>query len=279
MNGFEILQNAKKNLVKAGNLNPALDSRLLLQFATKANSETLLYESKSHNFTSEQIEKFNFFLERRIKGEPTSRIIGKRSFWDVDFILKENVFDPRPETELLVEEAVKIEIETPHILDLGTGTGCILISILKNRPKWLGVGVDKSPHAIKNARLNAQNLDLSERAHFICADWCANFSGNFDIVLSNPPYIPSSDIETLSVEVRSFDPFLALSGGKDGLECYRELALMVPNLLKPNGKLLLELGYAQASAVKKIFEKADFRIQQEFLDLNGIVRVLLLDKA
>lgn len=252
-----------------------LDARLLLNHALGVKAEERLEEDVV--LPQSKIEVFNSYIARRAQGEPTSRIIGRRDFWQSTFKLKPNVFDPRPETELIVEIALGDEQEHRKILDLGTGTGSIVLSILAERSQWRGVGLDISPAAVCLAQENASALGLSHRVHFICANWLWDFSGAFDIITCNPPYIEAGQIKTLAKEVKDHDPHQALSGGADGLEAYRALARLTPNLLKQGGKLLLELGAGQAEAVRALFEARAWH-KSLHKDLAAIDRVLLLEK-
>lgn len=277
-----ILESATTQLKQADNSSAELDARLLLAHVLDKNANDLLCLAGDfeNEINETQATHFAQLLARRLEGEPVSRILGKRGFWSEEFNLAPDVFDPRPETELLVELATKnpAEKDDPlRVLDLGTGTGCILLSILKERPAWKGIGIDRSPHAVRLANKNMSALGLWGRAHFICTNWNIGFNGNFDLIVSNPPYIEEGAIAGLAREVKEFDPHLALSGGADGLCAYRQLASLAPALLKKNGCLLLELGEGQADAVQALFD-ASLWLPSLHKDLSGTNRVLSLEK-
>lgn len=270
-----ILALAGEQLKQAGNPSATLDARLLLAHALEKSAADLLCGTALVD--EKQAAQFASFLARRLEGEPVSRILGKRGFWTEDFLLAPDVFDPRPETELLVAQALCEKKEGARVLDLGTGTGCILLSILKERPSWKGIGIDRSPHAVRLAGKNLSALGLWGRAHFICTDWNVGFRGSFDLILSNPPYIKAGKIEGLAREVKNHDPYLALSGGADGMLAYRQLAQLAPPLLASRGRLLLELGEGQADEVQALFEESLWS-HTLHKDLSGINRVLSLEK-
>ncbi len=271
----EILLPAIEKLKQANKQAASLDARLLLSHALDCSLEVLL--DGNLDLPRTDLKRFDSYIARRLSGEPVSRIIGKRDFWQNTFMLEPEVFDPRPETELMVEVALSNQQDKQRILDLGTGTGCIILSILAAREGFRGIGVDISPLAVNLARKNARALSLSSRVHFMCIDWRWGFSGNFDIVTCNPPYIEDREIATLAAEVKDFDPPQALSGGADGLEAYRELATLAPKLLKKGGTLLLELGQGQAQEVAALFSQSHWQ-PKTYSDLNQITRILELVK-
>ena len=271
----EILFSGVAELKQADKQTARLDARVLLSHTLGIEPEDLLQNEVE--LSKNNIEKFKHYITRRAQGEPVARIIGKRDFWNSTFLLAPDVFDPRPETELLVEVALENQHAKQNILDLGTGTGCILLSILAERGAYRGVGIDISAAAVHLARKNARALKLTQRAHFICADWRAGLSGNFDLITSNPPYIAADEIPHLSQEVKGYDPEVALVGGADGLAVYRDIARLAPNLLKREGRLLLELGAGQAAAVQSLFDSKLWQART-YKDLSGIVRLLGLVK-
>ena len=214
-------------------------------------------------------------IEKRINGWPLDKLLGQREFYKYSFFTDENVLSPRPDTEVLVEKAISLIQKKSVILDLGTGSGCILLSILKEYPDIKGIGIDKSIEALAIAEKNAKTLNI-QNVKFQCKDWFTDkLEGQFDIIVSNPPYIPSEDIKTLDREVREHDPLLALDGGIDGLESYRKIAEIASHLLKPNGYLLLEIGINQTKEVSEIFTKNNFTHAETLKDLAGIDRCLL----
>ena len=273
----DLLHAAAARLAGAGKAAPLLDARLLLQEAGGFSQEEILYGG-TLTLSQSQKKKFEHYIDRRLKGEPVSRILGARHFWSDMFAIAADVFDPRPESELLVETALSLRSESEmHVLDLGTGSGCLLLSLLSERPCWRGVGLDCLPQAVSLARHNARRLGLSKRAHFICGDWRWGYRGAFDLALANPPYIPRAQIAALSPEVRDYDPVMALDGGADGLSAYRDLAILAGDLLTEAGALLVEIGAGQANLVLEIFAQAGWR-GQICEDMSRIPRLILLEK-
>ena len=224
-------------------------------------------------------------LNKRLAHAPLDKILGKREFYKNTFAVSKDVLSPRPDTEILVEAAIDLtEKKIPQkILDLGTGSGCILLSILADCPQACGMAVDKSEAALAVAHHNAKALNLFNRVTFMHADWferdfVEHIGSGFDLVVSNPPYIPTADILTLEPEVRQFDPILALDGGKDGFEHYRRIAELTPHLLKQGGHILLEAGIGQASKIGEIFEHEGLHLIEIRPDLSGIERCVILKK-
>ncbi len=214
--------------------------------------------------------------QRRINGEPVSRIYGTREFWGLEFRICEDTLDPRPDTETLIEAALKhFKQKSPeNILDLGTGSGCILIALLTEFQDARGIGIDKSSAALKTAIYNAENNGVGGRAQFYCGSWGQALDKKFDLIVSNPPYIPNQDIPNLSKEVQNHDPILALDGGKDGLNAYREIFKHINSHLKPNGIALFEIGYNQRSDVMRLAEKSGLSLRDVHHDLAGLARVV-----
>ena len=220
-------------------------------------------------------------LLRRINHEPLDKIIGYREFYKYRFKVSSDVLTPRPDTEILLEKALSlIAPDKPcKILDLGTGSGCILLSLLKERPNATGVGVDKSSAALKIAAENAENLSVTNRVQFINQSWNdIKWENKFDIIVSNPPYIPSEEIKTLDDEVKNYDPLIALDGGQSGLDCYHEIAEIAPSIMQDNAYILLEVGYNQAEDVAKIFQNANLKLIEIVKDLANINRCVILKK-
>ena len=223
-------------------------------------------------------------LERRLVGEPLSRILGHRGFWTLDLTVTPATLDPRADTETLVEAARDMALSTRskeaalHILDLGTGTGAILLALLSEFPNAMGVGVDISAAALMVARDNATRTNLVERVRFQQGDWTHGIAGSFDLIVSNPPYIRSGDIAGLDPEVRYHDPHLALDGGMDGLNCYRQILPQIPRFLAADGFALVECGHDQARDVEAIARAAGLVAVEFRKDLNGLERVLILNK-
>ena len=221
-------------------------------------------------------------LQRRLTGESVARIIGEREFYGLPFRLNAATLEPRPETELLVDMALELLPPDGRLLDLGTGTGCIPIAILANRPDAIAVAVDLSAEALEAARENGMRNSVAERLTLLQGSWFEPLSPTmradgkswFDLIVSNPPYITSAVVETLSPEVKDFDPRLALDGGPDGLAPYRIIAANAARHLKSGGHVLLEIGYDQGAAVSALLTQAGFADVSVHRDLNGLDRVV-----
>ncbi|HUH23195.1 MAG TPA: peptide chain release factor N(5)-glutamine methyltransferase, partial [Brevundimonas sp.] len=216
-------------------------------------------------------------IDRRVKREPVSRILGKKGFWKIMLNVTPDVLSPRPDTETLLDVVVRAfpPQRAFDMIDLGTGSGAILLAALAERAGARGVGTDISTEAIAVARENAANLDLDGRCTFIRTDWAAGFADDsFDLVVSNPPYIPTGDIPGLDPEVREHDPHLALDGGPDGLQPYRDLAPEIARILRPEGVFAVEIGWEQGPQVKALFEAAGFANVKVVKDLGDRDRVV-----
>ncbi len=221
-------------------------------------------------------------LARMVRREPLSRILGCREFWGLEFGLSTDTLDPRPETETVVAavlQSVTGRGAPLRFLDLGSGTGCILLALLSEFPASTGVGVDVAAGAATTARSNAAALGLAHRAHFVVGDWGTAISGVFDIIISNPPYIPSAALADLPREVALYDPRCALDGGPDGLGCYRSLAAGLPRLMGPRGLFACEVGQSQGSAVAGILRANGLSIERCERDLAGVVRCVIARAA
>jgi release factor glutamine methyltransferase len=221
--------------------------------------------------------RFRSMIDRRCAREPVARIIGSREFRSLDFRLGTETLEPRPDSETLVEVAVSYGRAMPdaaRVLDLGTGTGCLILSVLNELPDATGIGTDISPGAVKTASRNAECLGLADRVGFVLADWTDGIAGPFDLVLSNPPYITTAEIAGLAPEVALYDPLSALDGGNDGLDAYRALARRIGALLSPSGVVVLEIGAGQQDDVTAIFEGRGFTLVGTRKDLGGHARAL-----
>jgi release factor glutamine methyltransferase len=267
---------AAQGRLKAGRIDsPAIDARLLLEAATGAGRVDILTDPY-RAVTPEQAQALDAMVERRLRREPVSRILGRKGFWKILLTVTPDVLSPRPDTETLLDVVLKAKAEREAFTacDLGTGSGAILLALLAERPAAKGVGTDVSSEALAVARENAANLDLNGRATFIRTDWAAGFAdASFDVVLSNPPYIPSGDIPGLDPEVRDHDPHLALDGGADGLDAYRALAPEIARILKPGGLYAVEIGWDQGEAVRGLFEAAglEARVVRDLGDRDRVV--------
>lgn len=240
-----------------------------------------LIASQDLEISGDILSKIEHDLQRRLKGEPLSRIHGTREFWGMEFALSPETLDPRPDTEVLVERALAHFGDKPPetILDLGTGTGCILISLLKEWPQAQGVAVDLSFGAIQTARQNAEMHKVADRIRFICGSWADSINGCFDLILSNPPYIRHEEIKNLSPEVQNHDPILALDGGNDGLDPYRKIFSSLPVLLKSHGRAFLEIGFDQEEDMKRLSKEYRIRMETIFPDYAGRPRVVDISRG
>ncbi|MEC9367886.1 MAG: peptide chain release factor N(5)-glutamine methyltransferase [Pseudomonadota bacterium] len=266
----------------AGLETPELDARLLLCSACRVSHESLLRES-GRILLADERARLDGFCERRLGGEPVSRIVGRREFWGREFAVTSATLDPRADSETLIEAALALTQgrEPPsEILDLGTGTGCLLISLLGEFPGATGVGIDASEEALAVARANAERLGFAGRARFVRGDWLVGQEGRYGLVVANPPYIPSTDLAGLAPEVAKHDPRRALDGGPDGLEAYRRIAENLETVLAPGGLVLLEIGAGQSEAVLAVFGACGFAsLGSEnglWKDLGGHVRCVAL---
>ena len=255
-----------------------LDAKIILKEALNVQDEELIIDSDIFLKSCEK-KLLCEMVSRREKGEPISRILGLREFFSLDFKINNFVLDPRPETEHLVEESIKKinENNYTNILELGIGSGCVIISILKSCKLICGMGVDISLEAIKTARENARinnvnNLDL------IVSDWGASIDKRFDLIISNPPYLRSNQIDSLPKEVKLFDPIISLDGGIDGLTAYQNIAKNAKRFLSDNGTIITEIAFDQAKDIKKIFLNNDFLLQNKVKDYNGLDRIMVFSK-
>lgn len=247
------------------------EARLLLAHALGLDRGRL-HLLAGMNIQAEQIPIFGALVARRQRGEPISHILGYREFWKHRFQVGADVLDPRPETETLVAAALRAPFA--RMLDLGTGSGCIAVSLLAERPAARGVAVDVSAPALAVAARNAASIGVAERLDLIQSDWFAGVEGRFDLIVSNPPYIAQAEMAGLSPEVRDWEPHLALTPGGDGLGAYRAIATGAPAHLAPGGRLLVEIGPSQAEAVAGLFAAAGLAGIAVLRDLDGRDRVV-----
>jgi release factor glutamine methyltransferase len=263
--------------LKAGGIDsPSIDARLLMEVAAGASRADILTDPY-RTVTEAQQAMLDGFVARRLKREPVSRILGKKGFWKIMLNVTPDVLSPRPDTEAILD--VVMLAYPPHqafqMVDLGTGSGAILLAILAERAGATGLGTDISFEALAVARDNAASLGLDRRCDFLRTEWAAGMADHsFDLVVSNPPYIPSGDIDGLDPEVRDHDPRLALDGGPDGLEAYRQLAPEIMRIMKPGGVFAVEIGWDQGPQVKALFEAAGFTDVIVVKDLSDRDRVV-----
>jgi release factor glutamine methyltransferase len=265
-----------KEFTDAGLDTPRLDARILVGAAAKLEP-SLLFARSDHVLSHDEAETVRGFAARRLKHEPVSRILGRREFWGLDFKLNAATLDPRPDTETLVSAALALKAQYPgprRILDLGTGTGCILLAILSAWPEATGLGIDRAAQAVEGASDNAARLGLAPRAVFREGNWCDGLAERFDLIVSNPPYIALTEAGALAPDVAYFDPHLALFGGEDGLDAYRALIPAARTRLLEGGRVLLEIGATQAEAVENLLVTAGFALESRVSDLGGKTRVL-----
>ena len=267
---------SRDRLKAAGVDSPAIDARLLLEAAAGV-TRTDLVGDPYRPLSEDQAHTLDGYLERRRRREPVSQILGRKGFWKIMLAVNGHVLTPRPETEVIVDHALRAfgERQAFTILDLGVGSGAILLAILAERPAARGLGVDVSEDALAVARENAANLDLNTRVALLRGDWTTGLGeAGFDLVVSNPPYIPTAVIAELEPEVREHEPRLALDGGPDGLDAYRALAPQVLRVLKPGGRFLLEIGHDQARAVETLMREAGADDLETLKDLTDRDRVV-----
>ena len=270
--GINILQ---KNKIP----NPQLDSEILLSNLIKKNKKHIILSPKEI-LNSVQLEKFKSLIERRKKGEPIAYLINKKEFWKDEFFVNKDVLIPRPDTELIIEQVLKIYSKDKqlHVLDIGTGSGCILLSVLKERLNFYGTGIDIYKKSINVSKFNAKQLNLTNRAKFFHSS-VDNFKiGKYDLIVSNPPYIELLNLKYLEKDVVNFEPKLALSGGFDGFSKIRKVINKAKTLIKKNGKLILEIGFNQKNKVKKILKKEGFYVNKAIRDYGNNDRCIISTK-
>jgi release factor glutamine methyltransferase len=264
----------------AGILDARREARMLVAMALDWDAARVLSFPEAE-LTSEASQRLEALLARRRAREPISRILGHREFWSLRFELSPETLDPRPDSETLIEAAlaaIEDRGRAYRILDFGTGTGCLLLALLRELPNGIGTGVDLSEGALATARRNATALGLGQRACFVRGNWGDGLAGQWDVILANPPYIASDDIERLAPEVARFEPRSALDGGVDGLAAYRALAPAIGPLLAPAGIAVIEVGAGQAQAVTEITGESGLALRTIRHDLSGVDRCLVLGR-
>lgn len=267
-----VLRSGTKLLSAALGDGASRDARILMAHMLGVSADRLTLEL-ARTVTPTQVAQFEHMIHRRAASEPISHIIGKRAFWKHDFRVTADVLDPRPETETLIDLALQ-GAKPERILDLGTGSGCILVSLLSEWPDASGLGTDISEKALAIAGENANAINVASRATLRQSDWFENVDGLFDLIVSNPPYITQSEMAELSKDVHDFEPHLALTPGGDGLGAYRIIAASLSKFLAPNGHAFFEIGKDQGADVVQIFEQNGFANPSIHQDLNGHERVV-----
>jgi release factor glutamine methyltransferase len=281
MHGMTVAQTRRaltRQFRDAGIGSPELDARVLIGHVLGLDHAGLIAEAAQPVLAAD-LERVESVARRRLAGEPVARITGTREFWGLPFIVTPDVLVPRPETETVVETALALigpdRTAAARILDIATGSGAILLALLSELPNARGAGTDIDQNALRVARRNATELGLADRAEFVASNYGSALSGRFDLVVSNPPYIATSDIATLDRDVRDYDPRLAVDGGPDGLSAYRAIAADAVRLLAPGGTLVLEIGQGQANDVMQLLTRAELvPVGEPRRDLAGIARVL-----
>jgi release factor glutamine methyltransferase len=282
MKVIDALNLASKELQNAKIVSHLLDCRILLGYCLNLSKEQIIF-NPNQILTPNQMDDFFSLIKRRSNREPVSHIIGKREFFGKDFVVNSSVLDPRADSETLIEAVLghitnrekKIEI-----LELGVGSGCLILTLLKIFQNAVGVGIDISEDALDVANQNSATDNLSKRCKFIQSDWYQSLNDNqkFDLIISNPPYIETGQINFLQNEVKNYEPLIALDGGFKGLDCYYKIAENVINFLKPDAIIILEIGQNQENSVIEIFVSCGLKFIESRKDLGGIIRCLVFKK-
>ncbi len=272
------LSEAREALGAVAGSNAALEARVLAAHAWGMTPEALVLASNEPR----EPTALAGLVKRRIAHEPVAQILGTKDFWKHTFMVTRDVLTPRADSETMIEELLRLRTDTAaplRILDLGTGSGCLLLSALGEYPNASGVGVDVSEAALAVAAQNVAALGLGTRAALRCSNWCSNVEGTFDVVLSNPPYIPRAEIATLDTDVQGFEPHSALDGGVDGLDCYRAICAQILPHLNPGALLLFEVGAGQADDVATLGVAHGLTLISITSDLAGIPRIVALQHS
>jgi release factor glutamine methyltransferase len=274
----EVFAQAVRRLTAAGADAPRTDARLLIAKVLAIASHQVVTEG-ARALTDDEFARIEDFLKRREGREPLARILGGQEFWSLSFAVTADTLIPRPDSETLVEAALAYlkPLKRPlRVLDLGTGTGCLLLSVLHELPEATGIGVDINPGAVSAATANAAALGLADRATFMVGDWAMHMEGRFDAVLANPPYIADDAIAALEPEVARFEPRLALAGGPDGLQAYRCIAAELPRLMAHGSHAFIEIGEHMLDSVTALFAGNAFQVTESKADLAGIPRCIVV---
>jgi release factor glutamine methyltransferase len=276
----EAFAQLRRAFTKARIDTPEIDARILLGEALGVAPIELTLRPEAPLGVG-PAERLNGFAARRLAREPVARILGFGEFWGLGFELSPDTLVPRPDTEAVVEAALAAARDPAaplRILDLGTGSGCLLVALLHELPKAWGLGIDRSPGALVTARRNARRNGVGERVAFAAGDWASPLAGAFDLTVSNPPYIATAALERLSEEVRRHDPVAALDGGPDGLDAYRALLGEAHRLLAPGGTVVVEIGYDQEEAVARLAVATRLAVRRVARDLGGRPRAVVIGR-
>tara|TARA_B100000161_G_C33553049_1_gene416346 strand:+ start:1536 stop:2387 length:852 start_codon:yes stop_codon:yes gene_type:complete len=279
MNFENALAKGGKILSKNNIKSSLLESEILMSEAINKDRKFVI-NNLGREIKEDTLENFKKLIFQRASGKPIAYIIGKKDFWNFQFQITRGVLIPRPDTEIVIEEVLKITKYKSklRILDIGVGSGCILLSVLKERKNFSGVGIDLSKKCIDLSALNALNLNLSDRVKFFKSNIDNFNNGKYDLVVSNPPYINQIDLNNLDKSIRDFEPRLALNGGLDGLSEIRKVISKSSELVKINGKLIIEIGFDQKEKVKKILKKKGFYINKIVKDYADNYRCIVSTK-
>ena len=279
MNIENILNKGINILQKNKIANPQLDSEILLSNSIKRDKKHIILNPKEI-LNSKQLVKFKSLIERRKKGEPIAYLINKKEFWKDEFFVNKDVLIPRPDSELIIEQVLKIYSKDVQlqVLDIGTGSGCILLSILKERSNFYGTGIDISKKSINVSKFNAKQLNLTNRVKFFHSSVDNFNNGKYDMIVSNPPYIEQLSLKYLEKDVVNFEPKLALSGGFDGFSKIRKVINKASILIKKNGKFILEIGFNQKNKVIKILKEEGFYVNKAIKDYGNNDRCIISTK-
>lgn len=272
------LRRTKTLFEESGIETASLDARLLVAHAFGCDPTDLIWKEQA-SVSDAFDDRLRELVERRLNREPVAYILGRREFWNSEFVVTRDTLIPRPDSETVVEAVLELIPEKnsqQRVLDVGTGTGCLLVSLLQELPQAKGVGIDVSPAAISVARTNCNRLHVLDRVQLIVSDWFSKVEGRFDIVVANPPYIVDKDIKGLDPDVRDHEPKLALAGGSDGLNSYRIIAESLSTVLKRNGFAVIEIGVNQSRTVCETFEAEGFAIHSIKKDLGDRDRCIVV---
>ena len=279
MNSIELIRIGTKILQKASKFNAELDSELILSNILNTTREKLIIHPKK-NINKVLENKFKFDIKERKLKKPIAYILGYKEFWKQKFITDPNVLIPRPDTELIIEKVLKNfkKNDNKNVLDIGTGTGCIILSILLERKKFRGTGIDTSKRAINIAKINAKMQQFGNRIKFINTDIDNFFSCKYDLIVSNPPYINSLSLKYLEKDILGYEPIQALEGGLDGFNVFNKIIKMSSILLKKGGRLVLEIGFDQKIEMLRILKKKNFFLNKTVRDYSGNDRCIICTK-